>query len=63
MWIHLLDRLRHETEPMNRAEFAALAVERFATRRDIFREYYNFDLVGSTEARLQWVAPTLKALE
>jgi hypothetical protein len=63
MWIHLLDRLRRETEPMNRAEFAALAVERFAARRDIFREYYNFDLVGSTEARLQWVAPTLKALE
>ena len=63
MWIRLLDGLRREAEPISRAEFAALAVERFAGRRDIFREYYDFDLVASTEARLQWVAPTLKALE
>jgi hypothetical protein len=63
MWIRLLDRLRRDADPMSRAEFAALAVERFAARRDIFREYYDFDLVGSTEARLQWVAPTLKALD
>jgi hypothetical protein len=63
MWIRLLDGLRRNAEPKSRAAFAALAVERFAPRRDIFREYYDFDLVGSTEARLQWVAPTLKALE
>ena len=63
MWIHLLDGLRRNAEPVSRAEFAALAVDRFATRRDIFREYYDFDLVGSTEARLRWVAPTLKALD
>jgi hypothetical protein len=37
-------------------------VERFGERRDIFREYYEFDLVGSTEARLGWVEPTLKPL-
>jgi hypothetical protein len=63
MWIRLLDGLRRESIPMDRAQFVALAVEQFASRRDIFREYYDFDLVGSTEARLRWVAPTLKALD
>jgi hypothetical protein len=63
MWIKLLDGLRRESGPMARAAFAALAVERFVGRRDIFREYYDFDLVGSTEARLGWVEPTLKGLD
>jgi hypothetical protein len=63
MWIRLLDGLRRESVPMDRARFAARAVERFAPHRDIFREYYDFDLVGSTEARLRWVEPTLKPLE
>ncbi|RZU41969.1 hypothetical protein [Edaphobacter modestus] len=63
MWIRLLDRLHRESAPMDRAQFAALAVERFAAHRDIFREYYDFDLTGSTEARLRWVEPTLKPLE
>jgi hypothetical protein len=63
MWIRLIDGLRREAPEMERAEFAALAVERFAGQRDIFREYYDFDLVGSTEARMRWVEPTLKALD
>ncbi len=63
MWIRLLHRLRREGAGMERAEFAALAVERFAGRRDIFREYYDFDVVGSTEARMGWVEPTLKPLD
>ena len=63
MWIRLLDGLWREAGEMERAEFAALAVERFAARRDVFREYYDFDVVGSTEARLRWVEPTLKAIE
>jgi hypothetical protein len=63
MWLRLLDGLRCEAESMERAQFAALAVERFAGRRDVFREYYDFDVVGSTEARLTWIEPTLKALD
>lgn len=62
MWIRLLDGLKRESDSIGRAEFAALAVERFAARRDIVREYYDFDLVGSTEARMRWVEPTLKSL-
>jgi len=63
MWIKLLDGLRRESGVMERAAFAALAVERFLGRRDIFREYYDFDLVGSKEARLGWVEPTLRGLD
>ncbi len=63
MWIRLLDGLRREAPEMERAEFATLAVDRFGARRDIFREYYDFDLVASTEARMRWVEPTLKTLD
>jgi len=63
MWIRLLDRLFRGSAPMERAQFAAKAVEQFERRRDIFREYYDFDLVGSTEARLGWVEPTLRSLD
>lgn len=62
MWIRLLDGLWQESRPMERASFARLAVERFEPMRAVFREYYGFDLVSSTEARLGWVEPDLKAL-
>jgi hypothetical protein len=58
-WIKLLDGLRREAGGVGRAEFAQLAVERFAGDKEIFRRYYDFDLVGSVEARRSWVEPTL----
>jgi hypothetical protein len=48
---------------MDRASFAALSVQRFASRRDILREYYDFDLPASPKARLTWVEPNLKPLD
>jgi hypothetical protein len=59
-WIKLLDRLHRDSAPTARAEFAALAVERFSNARDIFRQYYDYDLVASTEARMSWVPPNLR---
>jgi hypothetical protein len=32
-------------------------VEEFGGRRDLFKQYYSFDVVGSREARACWVAP------
>jgi hypothetical protein len=58
-WIKLLDGLRREAGDVGRAEFARLAVERFAGDKEIFGRYYDFDLVGSIEARRSWVEPTL----
>ena len=62
-WIKLLGGLLGEVGPMERAVFAALAVERFEGQRDIFMRYYDFDLVGSTDARLRWVAPNLRSFD
>ena len=63
MWIRLLDGLLRESPAMERAAFARLAVERFVGEKDIFRRYYDFDVVGSVEARREWVAPTLETLD
>jgi hypothetical protein len=63
MWIRLLDGLRRGVGAMGRAEFAKLAVERFVGEKDVFRRYYDFDVVGSVEARREWVAPTLLELD
>jgi hypothetical protein len=63
MWIRLLHELWQGRRPMERAAFAALALETFEPKKAVFRDYYDFDVVGSTEARLRWVAPTLKPLD
>lgn len=62
-WIKLLDGLLREAGPMERAAFASMAVERFESDREIFRRYYDFDLVQSLEARRSWMPPTLAAFD
>ena len=32
-------------------------VEKFGGQRDLFRQYYSFDVVASREARARWVQP------
>ena len=63
MWIRLLDGLRREVGAMERAEFARLAVERFVREKDVFKRYYDFDVVGSVEARRVWMEPNLMELD
>jgi hypothetical protein len=67
-WIKLLDLLRREgcangASQMERAAFVRLAVERFVGDKEIFRRYYDFDLVGSVEARRSWMEPTLASFD
>jgi hypothetical protein len=62
-WIKLLAKLLRESRPVERAAFAALAVERFAGDRDALRRYYDFDLADSVEARRTWVPPTLATFD
>ncbi len=62
-WIKLLAGLLRETRPLDRATFAALALQRFEGDKNIFRKYYNFDLVGSVEARKTWIPPTLASFD
>jgi hypothetical protein len=51
------------TQPIARAEFATLAVERFTPQRDLFRRFYDFDVIASTEARVEWIPPTQEEIE
>jgi hypothetical protein len=34
-------------------------VTEFAPKRDLFRQYYDFDVVNSREARAKWIPPTV----
>ena len=36
------------------------SLEKFGAKRDLFQDYYSFDVVKSIEARARWVAPDLK---
>jgi hypothetical protein len=49
-------------ETAQRREKIQALVERYGSRRHLFREYYSFDVVKSREARLGWVAPDRKPL-
>lgn len=62
-WIKLLHAFLLAKQPVGRAEFAAFAVAHFVPQRDIYRRYYDFDVVASTEARARWVAPNLRSIE
>jgi hypothetical protein len=35
------------------------AVEKFGEQRDLYRQYYSFDVVNDTAARANWVPPDL----
>ena len=64
-WMKALAGLLQECsrrEGVGRAAFARMAVERFEGDREILRRFYDFDVVGSEEARRVWVEPTLERL-
>lgn len=42
---------------LTRLEATRRGVEEFAPRRDLFRHYYDFDVVKSREARARWMPP------
>ena len=62
-WIKILATLRDCNAALSRPAFAVLAVKSFKDRRDLFRDFYDFDLVASTEARREWHPPTQKPID
>jgi len=62
-WIKVLDAVLRQTPLITRAGFASLIVERFTTQRDLFRRFYDFDVIASTEARAAWIPPTCENIE
>ena len=55
-------RLRELADGMARIDVVRVVVVDLAPRRDLFREYYSFDVVGSVEARRSWIEPDMKPL-
>jgi hypothetical protein len=44
---------------LDRLAIAHAVVTDFARQRDLFRQYYDFDVVNSRDARARWTSPTL----
>lgn len=42
---------------LDRLAVVRAVVTEFAPKRDLFREYYEFDVVNSREARARWIPP------
>ena len=55
-------RLRELADGVPRIDAVRMLVTELGPQRDLFREYYSFDVVNSVEARRAWIAPDLKAL-
>ncbi len=45
----------------DRLTIARAVVTEFAPQRDLFRQYYDFDVVNSREARAKWIPPSKSA--
>jgi hypothetical protein len=62
-WLALVKaRLRQRKPDGARIDAVRMLVAEFAPQRDLFREYYGFDVVRSVEARRTWMPPELKPL-
>lgn len=60
-WINrVADAIPAGASRLNAVKFV---VEMLGSRRDLWREYYTFDLVKSREARAKYVAPDRSAAE
>ncbi|HXI39791.1 MAG TPA: hypothetical protein VNH83_07420 [Bryobacteraceae bacterium] len=55
-------RMRNFRSGTTRIDRVRMLVAEFAPQRDLFREYYTFDVVRSAEARRSWVPPDVKPL-
>ena len=55
-----IDAVAREIPPeTSRVEAVRHVVEQLAPKRDLWRDYYSFDVVKSKEARARYVAPDL----
>jgi len=46
---------------LDRLAIAREVVTEFAPRRDLFQQFYDFDVVNSREARAKWIPPNITA--
>ena len=60
-WLLIVDQAIDRNAP--RAQAARAITAQFATQRDLYRDYYSFDLLTSREARARWIPPDVKSLD
>jgi hypothetical protein len=56
-WLGMIKTQVCDLMGTNRRLAALRVVEEFGTKRDLFKEYYSFDVVASPEARAHWIPP------
>ena len=56
-WLGLIEAQVRDLAGSSRRLAALGVVAEYGARRDLFKEYYSFDVVASREARARWVAP------
>ncbi len=57
-WVEVVKRyMASLPEGLPRLETARLVVAEFSPRRELFCDYYDFDVIKSREARAVWVPP------
>jgi hypothetical protein len=59
-WIKLLATQTRDNE--SRSTFAHRVVYELAQVRNIYADFYDFDILTSTEARRTWIEPNLRSL-
>jgi hypothetical protein len=56
-WLGVIEAQVRDFAGSSRRLAALRVVAEYGARRDLFKEYYSFDVVASREARARWVAP------
>jgi len=56
-WLGMIKTQVRDFSGKSRRSAALRVVEEFGSRRDLFKEYYSFDVVASREARAHWIPP------
>jgi hypothetical protein len=59
-WLKMIGRFLEENAGAgggDKLDKVRCVVQEFGGRRDLFKQYYSFDVVGSREARARWVPP------
>jgi hypothetical protein len=51
--------IQSQPKDTTRLELVRAVVAEYAPQRDLFRKYYDFDVVNSREARATWIPPTV----
>lgn len=51
--------IQSQPKDTTRLEIVRAVVAEYAPQRDLFRKYYDFDVVNSREARATWIPPTV----